>query len=73
MDALAARTLSLPRILWIELTSRCPFDCVFCSRAILRGAGQKGLPTLEIGRGGRDGESGALADFLQRALERYRG
>jgi hypothetical protein len=30
------------------------------------------LPTLEIGRGGRDGESGALADFLQRALERYR-
>jgi hypothetical protein len=31
------------------------------------------LPTLEIGRGGRDGESGALADFLQRALERYRG
>ena len=28
---LAARTLPLPRVLWIELTSRCPFDCVFCS------------------------------------------
>lgn len=40
MDVVAARTLTLPRILWIELTSRCPFDCVFCSRASLRGAGQ---------------------------------
>ena len=33
---LAART---PRTLWIELTSKCPFDCVFCSRAARRGAG----------------------------------
>ena len=33
------RTAPLPRILWIELTSRCPFDCVFCSRKLLRGAG----------------------------------
>jgi radical SAM protein with 4Fe4S-binding SPASM domain len=38
-DALALRTAPLPRILWIELTSRCPFDCVFCSRKLLRGAG----------------------------------
>lgn len=30
----------LPRVLWIELTSKCPFDCVFCSRRTLRGAGQ---------------------------------
>jgi len=40
VDAIAARTEPLPRILWIELTSRCPFDCVFCTRASLRGAGQ---------------------------------
>ena len=30
----------MPRIVWIELTSRCPFDCVFCSRKLLRGKGQ---------------------------------
>ncbi|HET8548964.1 MAG TPA: SPASM domain-containing protein [Bryobacteraceae bacterium] len=29
-----------PRVLWIELTSKCPFDCVFCSRKLRRGAGQ---------------------------------
>lgn len=40
MDELAARTLPMPRVLWIELTSRCPFDCVFCSRKRLRGAGE---------------------------------
>lgn len=28
-------------------------------------------PTLEIGRGGRDGETGALSEFLDRARERY--
>src|SRR6185312_5922178 len=33
----AART---PRILWVELTSKCPFDCVFCSRKSRRGAGE---------------------------------
>jgi radical SAM protein with 4Fe4S-binding SPASM domain len=33
----AART---PRILWVELTSKCPFDCIFCSRQLRRGAGQ---------------------------------
>lgn len=40
LDLLHARTADLPRILWIELTSRCPFDCVFCTRASLRGAGE---------------------------------
>lgn len=28
-------------------------------------------PVLEIGRGGKDGETGALADFLARAIESY--
>jgi MoaA/NifB/PqqE/SkfB family radical SAM enzyme len=28
-----------PRVLWIELTSKCPFDCVFCSRRFRRGGG----------------------------------
>ena len=28
-----------PRVLWIELTSKCPFDCVFCSRRLRRGNG----------------------------------
>lgn len=28
-------------------------------------------PVTEIGRGGRDGETGPLADFLARALENY--
>ena len=36
-DFLAART---PRILWVELTSKCPFDCVFCSRQLRRGTGR---------------------------------
>jgi radical SAM protein with 4Fe4S-binding SPASM domain len=30
----------VPRVLWIELTSKCPFACVFCSRSTLRGAGE---------------------------------
>lgn len=37
---LSLRTHSMPRVLWIELTSRCPFDCIFCTRASLRGAGE---------------------------------
>lgn len=37
---LSARTTPMPRILWIELSSRCPFDCIFCTRASLRGAGE---------------------------------
>ncbi|MBV8844415.1 MAG: glycosyltransferase [Bryobacterales bacterium] len=28
-----------PRILWVELTSKCPFDCTFCSRKMRRGSG----------------------------------
>ncbi len=36
-DVQAAR---LPTTLWIELTSKCPFDCVFCSRKLLRGEGE---------------------------------
>ena len=40
IDPLQLRTAALPRVLWIELTSRCPFDCVFCSRKLLRGAGK---------------------------------
>lgn len=36
-----ATTLSdTPEVLWIELTSKCPFKCVFCSRELLRGAGE---------------------------------
>lgn len=36
----AARTAALPRVLWIELTSRCPYRCPFCSRETLRGHGR---------------------------------
>src|SRR5215472_4682853 len=32
--------LPLPRIAWIELTSKCPVDCVFCSRKAVRGNGE---------------------------------
>jgi GT2 family glycosyltransferase/molybdenum cofactor biosynthesis enzyme MoaA len=31
---------SCPKTIWIELTSKCPFDCVFCSRKHERGSGQ---------------------------------
>jgi MoaA/NifB/PqqE/SkfB family radical SAM enzyme len=34
------RPARTPRILWAELTSKCPFDCVFCSRKIRRGPGE---------------------------------
>ena len=30
----------LPRAYCVELTSKCPFDCIFCSRQLRRGAGQ---------------------------------
>ncbi|HCC57526.1 MAG TPA: hypothetical protein DEQ47_09720 [Solibacterales bacterium] len=33
-------TAPAPRILWIELTSKCPFDCVFCTRRTRFGAGR---------------------------------
>ena len=29
-----------PRKVWVELTSKCPADCIFCSRRTLRGAGE---------------------------------
>jgi MoaA/NifB/PqqE/SkfB family radical SAM enzyme len=29
---IAALTAELPGIAWVELTSKCPFDCVFCTR-----------------------------------------
>src|SRR5262249_25124484 len=37
VELTAART---PRTLWIELTSKCPLDCIFCSRKMRRGAGE---------------------------------
>jgi radical SAM protein with 4Fe4S-binding SPASM domain len=36
-DFAAARA---PTTLWIELTSTCPFDCIFCSRKTRRGTGE---------------------------------
>jgi MoaA/NifB/PqqE/SkfB family radical SAM enzyme len=29
-----------PKVLWIELTSKCPYDCVFCTRRTRFGSGQ---------------------------------
>src|SRR3569833_2276839 len=34
------RPAPTPRILWVELTSKCPFDCIFCSRKSRRGSGE---------------------------------
>src|SRR5690242_18561905 len=31
---------SLPRVLWVELTSRCPLNCVFCLRRGINGDGR---------------------------------
>jgi radical SAM protein with 4Fe4S-binding SPASM domain len=45
-----------PRILWVELTSKCPLDCVFCSRRLRRGAGRH-LPFAVF-----DSLAGALQD-----------
>lgn len=39
-DISALKTRPLPEEYWIELTSKCPFDCVFCSRAAVRGKGE---------------------------------
>ena len=33
-------TAPMPKVLWIELTSKCPFDCIFCTRKTRFGAGQ---------------------------------
>jgi MoaA/NifB/PqqE/SkfB family radical SAM enzyme len=38
-DTITLRTRPMPTVLWIELTSCCPFDCIFCSRSLLRGKG----------------------------------
>ena len=33
-------TAPVPKVLWIELTSKCPFDCIFCTRRMRFGAGR---------------------------------
>ncbi len=33
-------TTATPQILWIELTSKCPFDCIFCTRRVRFAAGE---------------------------------
>src|SRR5438270_6385347 len=33
-------TAPKPKILWIELTSKCPFDCIFCTRKTRFGTGR---------------------------------
>jgi MoaA/NifB/PqqE/SkfB family radical SAM enzyme len=30
----------MPKLLWIELTSKCPYDCIFCTRKTRFGAGR---------------------------------
>jgi hypothetical protein len=50
------------------------YNLVTAGSALARFTGvtpQPATPVLEIGRGGRDGETGSLADFLARALEAY--
>lgn len=39
-ELIELRTHPLPRVLWIELTSKCPFRCTFCTRESLRGSGE---------------------------------
>lgn len=51
------------------------FQLVTAGSALARFTGvtpQPSPPTLVIGRGGRDGETGDLADFLDRAFAAYR-
>jgi radical SAM protein with 4Fe4S-binding SPASM domain len=38
-DTARLRTAPMPRVLWIELSSKCPYDCLFCTRRSLRGNG----------------------------------
>ena len=50
------------------------YQLVTAGSALARFTGvkvQPSQPTLVIGRGGRDGETGDLGDFLARALEDY--
>ena len=39
-EAPLPRPTQTPRKVWVELTSKCPVDCIFCSRRTLRGAGE---------------------------------
>ena len=40
VDELASSLVDCyPRVIWIELTSKCPFTCLFCSRQHERGSG----------------------------------
>ncbi len=39
-------TSPLPTTLWVELTSKCPYDCIFCSRRTLRGDGEHMEPGI---------------------------
>ena len=39
-ENLSVFTQEGPKILWVELTSKCPLNCEFCSRKLLRGDGQ---------------------------------
>lgn len=76
VDPVQWRTAPMPRVLWIELTSRCPFDCVFCSRKLLRGAGKHldfalyerliaGLEAPEIIRLNYSGESSHYPQLVE--------
>ena len=52
------------------------YQLVTAGSALARFTGvkvQPSPPTLVIGRGGRDGETGDLADFLARALDGFTG
>ncbi len=64
-----ARARTSPAILWLELTSKCPLRCIFCSRENLRGEGEhmsislvesilNSLDSPEIVRLNYSGESG---------------
>ncbi len=33
-------TTPVPKVLWVELTSKCPFRCIFCTREVRWGTGQ---------------------------------
>jgi len=65
-----------PSTLWLELTSKCPLRCVFCSRQAVRGDGEHldfallaplfdGLESLEILRLNYAGESANYPHLLE--------
>jgi hypothetical protein len=52
------------------------YQLITAGSALARFAGvkpQPSPPTLVIGRGGRDGETGDLVDFIERAFQDYTG